>query len=81
MGAVLGPKEIRMLPFGAGRRYCPGAELGMAHVGYFVAALLREFEWTLPVHIHAIDLSENSNFIAMMKTPLKARITPRAPTV
>nr|XP_034569927.1 cytochrome P450 89A2-like [Setaria viridis] len=39
-----GSKEIKMMPFGAGRRHCPGAGLAMIHIGCFVVALVREFE-------------------------------------
>uniref|UniRef100_A0A0E0NYC2 Uncharacterized protein n=1 Tax=Oryza rufipogon TaxID=4529 RepID=A0A0E0NYC2_ORYRU len=39
------PKEVRMMPFGAGRRYCPSMGLGVAHACLLVAALVREFEW------------------------------------
>ncbi|WVZ83215.1 hypothetical protein U9M48_030385 [Paspalum notatum var. saurae] len=77
VGPMAGPKEIRMLPFGAGRRYCPGVEVAMIHVGYFLAALVRDFEWALPVDGHSIDLTEKHGFFMLMKTPLRARVTPR----
>ncbi|TVU00709.1 hypothetical protein EJB05_53857, partial [Eragrostis curvula] len=41
VGPVPGRKEIRMMPFGAGRRTCPGAGFGMLHVKKFLAALVR----------------------------------------
>ncbi|GJN38385.1 hypothetical protein PR202_gb27421 [Eleusine coracana subsp. coracana] len=42
-----GSKEkIKMMPFGAGRRYCPGAGQGVLHVKMFLAVLVHEFEWT-----------------------------------
>ncbi|WVZ83219.1 hypothetical protein U9M48_030388, partial [Paspalum notatum var. saurae] len=78
VGPVAGPKEIRMLPFGAGRRYCAGVEVAMIHVRYFLAALVRDFEWALPVDGHSIDLTEKHGFFMVMKTPLRARVTPRA---
>uniref|UniRef100_A0A453IXH3 Cytochrome P450 89A2 n=1 Tax=Aegilops tauschii subsp. strangulata TaxID=200361 RepID=A0A453IXH3_AEGTS len=48
--------EIRMMPFGAGRRMCPGMGVAMLHLGYFVANLVREFEWTEAEGDMAIDL-------------------------
>lgn len=80
VGPVPGPKEIRMLPFGAGRRYCPGVGVGMVQVGCFLTALVREFEWSLPANCGSIDLTEFRAFFMVMKTPLRARITPHTVT-
>ncbi|KAL6885462.1 hypothetical protein ACP4OV_010241 [Aristida adscensionis] len=80
VGLVPGPKEIKMMPFGAGRRYCPGAVMGMTHVKCFLAALLREFEWPPPGDA-GVDMAEHDGFFKSMKTPLRARITPRNPKI
>lgn len=73
-----GSKEIRMMPFGAGQRACPGAGLAMMYVKCFLAALVRDFQWTLPKESCAggggIDMTESFGFITVMKTPLKARM-------
>ncbi|EAZ29544.1 hypothetical protein OsJ_13619 [Oryza sativa Japonica Group] len=76
VGPVPGPKEVRMMPFGAGRRSCPGMGVAMAHVGLFVAALVREFEWT-PAAGGGVDLTQQDDFFNVMRTPLRARATPR----
>ncbi|RCV33077.1 hypothetical protein SETIT_7G053900v2 [Setaria italica] len=78
---VPGPKEVKMVPFGAGRRYCPGAALGMLHVGCFVAAAVREFEWSPAAKDGGgVDFTEMDMFFNVMKTQLRARITPRRKT-
>jgi cytochrome P450 len=77
---VPGPKEIKMMPFGAGRRHCPGAGLSMIHVGCFVAALVREFEWAPPVDGGGggVDfMGIGALFVKVMASPLRARITLR----
>ncbi|GJM98917.1 hypothetical protein PR202_ga15969 [Eleusine coracana subsp. coracana] len=76
---IPGSKEIKMMPFGAGRRSCPGAGLGMLHIKMFLAALVREFEWAPLAHDGGseIDLKEQNGFFKVMQTPLRARITPR----
>ncbi|KAK3133230.1 hypothetical protein QOZ80_6AG0534030 [Eleusine coracana subsp. coracana] len=76
---IPGSKEIKMMPFGAGRRSCPGAGLGMLHIKMFLAALVREFQWA-PLADDGgsgIDLKEQNGFFKVMQTPLRARIAPR----
>ncbi|CAL5028878.1 unnamed protein product [Urochloa decumbens] len=79
---VPGPKttEIKMMPFGAGRRHCPGVAMGMSHIKCFLAELVRGFEWAPPADGGgATDFAEVDGFRKMMKTPLRVRITPRSP--
>ena len=73
---ITGTKEIRMMPFGAGRRICPGYNLAMLHLEYFVANLVWSFDWKVP-NGGNVDLSEKQEFTVVMKDPLQAHITPR----
>ncbi|RWR98203.1 cytochrome P450 89A2-like protein isoform X1 [Cinnamomum micranthum f. kanehirae] len=73
---ITGSREIKMMPFGAGRRICPGLNLAILHLEYFVANLVREFEWKT-VEGEEVDLTEKQEFTTVMKKPLKARITQR----
>ena len=75
---IPGPKEIRMMPFGAGRRHCPGAGLAVIQAKCFVAALVREFEWAPPARGGGVDHTPtNALFLKVMASPLRARIVPR----
>ncbi|KAJ9134940.1 hypothetical protein P3X46_032176 [Hevea brasiliensis] len=69
---IKGIREIKMMPFGAGRRICPAISMALLHLEYFVANLIREFEWS-----GEVDFSENQEFTIVMKNPLRVRITPR----
>ncbi|RLN08179.1 cytochrome P450 89A2-like [Panicum miliaceum] len=72
---LTGTKEIKMMPFGAGRRVCPGMALALLHLEYFVANLVREFEWR-EADGEEVDLTEKLEFTVIMKRPLKARAVP-----
>ncbi|XP_043719551.1 cytochrome P450 89A2-like [Telopea speciosissima] len=69
-------REIKMMPFGAGRRICPGLGLALHHLEYFVANLVRDFKWTA-VDGDDVDLSEKQEFTVVMKNPLRAHMSPR----
>ncbi|XP_034710717.1 cytochrome P450 89A2-like [Vitis riparia] len=73
---ITGSSEIKMMPFGAGRRMCPGYGLAMLHLEYFVANLVWSFEWKA-VEGDEVDLSEKQELSTVMKNPLKARLSPR----
>ncbi|KAJ1267268.1 hypothetical protein BS78_07G044000 [Paspalum vaginatum] len=72
---LTGNKEIKMMPFGAGRRVCPGMALALLHLEYFVANLVREFEWREPDG-EEVDLTEKLEFTVVMKRPLRATAVP-----
>ncbi|KAK1262625.1 Cytochrome P450 89A2 [Acorus gramineus] len=75
---ITGSREIKMMPFGVGRRICPGLGLALLHLEYFVANLVREFEWEAAEGEEIDLLSEKVEFTVAMKNPLKVKIVPRA---
>ncbi|KAI6694721.1 hypothetical protein NL676_022431 [Syzygium grande] len=73
---ITGSREIKMMPFGVGRRICPGYGLAILHLEYFVANLVWLFRWQ-KVAGEEVDLSEKLELTMVMKNPLRARICPR----
>lgn len=73
--SVLG-SDLRLAPFGSGRRTCPGKTLGMSTVSYWVATLLHEFEW-LPSDQNGVDLSEVLRLSCEMANPLTVNVRRR----
>lgn len=74
--------DFRLLPFGAGRRVCPGAQLGINLVTSMLGHLLHHFCWAPPEGMkpEEIDMSENPGLVTYMRTPLQAVATPRLPS-
>ena len=70
---ITGSREIKMMPFGVGRRICPGLGLAMLHLEYFVANLVWNFEWKA-MDGDEVSLEEKQEFTVIMKTPLQAQI-------
>jgi 4-hydroxyphenylacetaldehyde oxime monooxygenase len=48
--------NFELLPFGSGRRACPGGALGVANVELALANLLYSFDWHLPEGIKEEDM-------------------------
>ncbi|CAL4942932.1 unnamed protein product [Urochloa decumbens] len=49
--------HFELLPFGAGRRICPGLAMGVANVEFILANLLYCFNWELPDGVRREDVS------------------------
>ncbi|KAH7565892.1 hypothetical protein ACOSP7_021988 [Xanthoceras sorbifolium] len=63
--------DLRLAPFGAGRRVCPGKNLGLATVTLWVAHLVLSFKW-VQAEASPVDLSEVLKLSCEMKYPLRA---------
>lgn len=62
-------QNFRYLPFGSGRRGCPGASLAMLLMHPAVANLVHRFDWKV-VGSNTVDLTQGSGFAAEMEKPL-----------
>ncbi|KAK8445864.1 hypothetical protein SEVIR_9G399900v4 [Setaria viridis] len=74
-------QDLELLPFGSGRRMCPGYTLGLKMVQLTLANLLHAFAWRLPDGVAAEELSMEEKFglAVPRKVPLEAVAEPRLP--
>ncbi|KAJ8763287.1 hypothetical protein K2173_026188 [Erythroxylum novogranatense] len=69
-------ERYKLLPFGAGRRICPGAALGRRTVGLTLGALIQCFEW-YRISEKKIDMTEGIGLTMPKLEPLEALCKPR----
>lgn len=74
------PETMKMIPFGAGRRACPGAAVAMTALQCFVEDLVVRFEWKR-VGVASgqgqgasVDMTEKPGIITDMKVPLQTHL-------
>ncbi|GJN11102.1 hypothetical protein PR202_ga29268 [Eleusine coracana subsp. coracana] len=72
--SVLG-SDLRLAPFGAGRRACPGKMLALATTHLWLAQLLHKFEWAPTAG--GVDLSERLGMSLEMAKPLVCKAAAR----
>nr|AGC29947.1 CYP71BE30 [Sinopodophyllum hexandrum] len=70
--------HFQYIPFGAGRRICPGISLGVANIELALAQLLYHFDWKLPngVGTDELDMAEAFGLAVRRRKDLYVNATP-----
>ncbi|KAK4264416.1 hypothetical protein QN277_025595 [Acacia crassicarpa] len=67
-------QDFEFVPFGIGRRGCPGVSFGVASIEYVLANLLHWFDWKFPDETgksaQDIDMSETYGLTVVKKLPI-----------
>ena len=73
--------DYELLPFGSGRRMCPGYSLGLKVIQSNLANLLHGYKWKLPNDMKPedLDMEEIFGLSTPRKIPLVAIVEPRLP--
>nr|XP_048335107.1 cytochrome P450 CYP82D47-like isoform X1 [Ziziphus jujuba var. spinosa]XP_048335108.1 cytochrome P450 CYP82D47-like isoform X1 [Ziziphus jujuba var. spinosa]XP_048335109.1 cytochrome P450 CYP82D47-like isoform X1 [Ziziphus jujuba var. spinosa] len=69
-------KNYEFIPFGSGRRSCPGASLALQVVHLALASFLHSFEVTKPSN-EDVDMTESTGLISLRAKPLEVFLNPR----
>ncbi|KAL7603050.1 hypothetical protein Lser_V15G18905 [Lactuca serriola] len=75
-GIDLRGKHYELLPFGSGRRMCPGIPFALQAVGLTLATFIQQFVLKNPSN-EPIDMSETSGLTISKSTPLEVLLAPR----
>ncbi|CAI0413830.1 unnamed protein product [Linum tenue] len=68
--------NFQFLPFGSGRRVCPGQPLAVNTLKYVLATLLHSFDWKLPAGTE-LELEDKFGIVIKKMNPLVLVPTPR----
>ncbi|RDX62473.1 Cytochrome P450 71A8, partial [Mucuna pruriens] len=69
--------DFQLIPFGAGRRGCPGIMFAIVVNELVLANLIHQFHWSLPGGDNTLDMSEKFGLSIYRKNPLLAIPTPK----
>nr|AGO03797.1 cytochrome P450-like protein [Tanacetum cinerariifolium]AXL93714.1 Cytochrome P450 [Tanacetum cinerariifolium] len=70
-------RHYDLLPFGSGRRMCPGIYFALQAMHLTLATLIQQFELVKPTD-EQIDMSERSGLTTSKATPLEVLLSPRS---
>lgn len=71
-------KDTRFIPFGAGRRGCPGVAFGTRLAELTLANMMCHFDWALPAgrDLESFEVVESTGLSPGLKHPLTLAVTP-----
>ncbi|GJN02438.1 hypothetical protein PR202_ga19788 [Eleusine coracana subsp. coracana] len=69
--------DFQYLPFGAGRRMCPGMNFGLATVELMLANLMHRFDWELPAGKTGRDIDMSEVFGLVVHRKKKLLVVPK----
>ncbi|KAF7020793.1 hypothetical protein CFC21_033845 [Triticum aestivum] len=70
--------DFQFLTFGAGRRMCPGMNLGIANVKLMLANLVCHFDWELPLEVERKDIDMTEVFGLTVRRKEKLLLIPKS---
>lgn len=70
-------QHFELLPFGTGRRGCPGMLLGIQEVIIIIGTMIQCFDWKLPDGYGPVDMTERPGLTAPRANDLVCRVVPR----
>ncbi|KAK6939680.1 Cytochrome P450 [Dillenia turbinata] len=76
LGVEGGRDGFKFMPFGSGRRGCPGEGFAILMIALVLGSIIQCFDWERN-HENLIDMSEGIGFLLSKAQPLQAKCKPR----
>ncbi|TYI01607.1 hypothetical protein ES332_A11G213400v1 [Gossypium tomentosum] len=70
-------QTFELIPFGSGRRSCPGVSLALKMLHFILGSFLHSFKVTKLSELEDVDMTESPGLTNPKATPLEVLITPR----
>jgi cytochrome P450 family 1 subfamily D len=70
-------RHFQLIPFGSGRRVCPGINFTMSIMEIAIANLVGRFNWALPIGAAEVDMEEAPGITSRKRVPLSVVATPQ----
>ncbi|XP_042477515.1 probable (S)-N-methylcoclaurine 3'-hydroxylase isozyme 2 [Macadamia integrifolia] len=70
--------HFQFIPFGAGRRICPGIPMPARQIHFILASLIHSFDWSLPEGMHPANLDMTEKFGIMLRKKQPLLLIPKA---
>ena len=71
--------DFEFLPFGAGRRMCPGVSYSLPFLQMALVQLCYHFDWSLPEGVTEVDRTDGGGLGLRRKSPLRLCAKPFVP--
>ncbi|KAJ4835064.1 hypothetical protein Tsubulata_028833 [Turnera subulata] len=72
--------DFEFIPFGSGRRICPGLPMAAKHIPLIVAFLIHCFHWSLPDGKDPTDLDMSENYGLTLRKEQPLLLIPKCKT-
>jgi cytochrome P450 len=73
--------DFQFLPFGSGRRICPGISFALSSIEIMLANLMLHFDWELPSGVDTVDMTEVFGLTVSRKEKLFLNPRPRGDVI
>nr|KYP64565.1 Cytochrome P450 82A3 [Cajanus cajan] len=78
VSSLIRGQNFELIPFGSGRRSCPGMSFALQVLHLTLARLLHAFDFGTPSD-QPVDMTESPGLTIPKATPLEVLLTPRLP--